>query len=258
MKSSCGILFCGSTPVANIVVLILNVIHVSTQTSLLPFHTYVLADDQGSFDLYGIVPVMRDEAKNHAPLAEWDDADLVEAMATGDTDAMAELYDRFSRPVFSFALRILEDRHHAEELLQEVFFRAWRQGDKFSARRGSFISWLLSITHNMAIDEIRKRNRRPKRADSDDPVLLMDSLVDDGPTVEDQAVQATIRAHIRTAMDSLPEPQRTAIDLAYFQGLTQREIAHMQGEPLGTIKTRLRLGVRKLREHLADQGVDTL
>lgn len=199
---------------------------------------------------------MREEAKTHAQLAEWDDADLVKAMATGSTDAMAELYDRYSRPVFSFALRMLEDRHHAEELLQEVFFRAWRQGDRFSSRRGSFISWLLSITHNMAIDEIRKRNRRPKRADSDDPVLLLDSLVDNGPSVEHQAVQATIHAEIREAMAALPDAQRTAIDLAYFHGLTQREIADMQDEPLGTIKTRLRLGIQKLREHLADQGVE--
>lgn len=201
---------------------------------------------------------MRDEANTPAPLAEWDDADLVEAMATGNTHAMAELYDRYSRPVFSFALRMLDDRQHAEELLQEVFFRAWRQGDKFSDRRGSFISWLLSITHNMAIDEIRKQNRRPKRADSDDPVLLLDSLEDGAPAVEDQAVQATVHLQVREAMDALPEPQRTAIELAYFQGLTQREIADMQGEPLGTIKTRLRLGVRRLREHLADQGVDNL
>ncbi|HWV24794.1 MAG TPA: sigma-70 family RNA polymerase sigma factor [Thermomicrobiales bacterium] len=201
---------------------------------------------------------MRDESNTSPPLTEWDDADLVRAMATGNTHAMAELYDRYSRPVFSFALRLLEDRHHAEELLQEVFFRAWRQGDKFSDRRGSFISWLLSITHNMAIDEIRKQNRRPKRVGSDDPVMLLNSLEDDAPAVEDQAVQATIHAQVRNAMDALPEPQRMAIELAYFQGMTQREIAEIQGEPLGTIKTRLRLGVRKLREHLADQGVENL
>jgi RNA polymerase sigma-70 factor (ECF subfamily) len=177
-------------------------------------------------------------------------------MAAGDAGAMEELYERYSRPVFSFALRMLGDRMLAEELLQEVFFRAWNHGHKFSDRRGSFITWLLSITHNMAIDEIRKQNRRPKRADSADPVLLLDSMTDDGPSVEDQAVMQTVRDQITSAMATLPENQRTAIELAYFGGLTQREIAEQQGEPLGTVKTRMRLAIRKLREHLDDQGVD--
>jgi RNA polymerase sigma-70 factor (ECF subfamily) len=189
-------------------------------------------------------------------LADLDERELVESMATGDTRAMEELYERYSRPVFSFALRMLSDRMLAEELVQEVFFRAWNHGHKFSDRRGTFITWLLSITHNMAIDEIRKQNRRPKRADSADPVLLLDNMTEDGPPVEDQAVMGTVRDQITAAMASLPENQRSAIELAYFEGLTQREIAERQGEPLGTIKTRMRLAIRKLREHLDDQGVD--
>lgn len=199
---------------------------------------------------------MHKDERNDAILAELEDFELVDAMTNGNTQAVEELYDRYSRPVFSFALRLLGGDHmQAEELLQEVFFRAWRQGHRFSDQRGSFITWLLSITHNLAIDEIRKQNRRPKRADSADPVLLLNNMTDGLPSVEDQAVLLTVRDQIVAAMATLPESQRSAIELAYFHGLTQREIAEQQGEPLGTIKTRMRLGMRKLREYLDDQGV---
>ena len=198
---------------------------------------------------------MREADRHEVSFEEMDDPELVDAMAAGDARAMEVLYDRYSRPVFSFALRMLGDRMLAEELLQEVFFRAWNHGQKYSDRRGTFITWLLSITHNMAIDEIRKQNRRPKRADSADPVLLLDNITDESVPVEDQAVMRTVRDQITAAMATLPDAQRRAIELAYFDGLTQREIAERQGEPLGTVKTRMRLAIRKLREHLADQGV---
>lgn len=202
--------------------------------------------------------MMQGEKHDAVSLAELGDTELVDAMASGDTRAMEILYDRYSRPVFSFALRMLGDHMLAEELLQEVFLRAWNHGEKFSDRRGTFITWLLSITHNMAIDEIRKQNRRPKRADSADPVLLLDNITDESTSVEDQAVMRTLRDQITTAMALLPEAQRSAVELAYFDGLTQREIAERQGEPLGTVKTRMRLAMRKLREHLDDQGVDQI
>lgn len=198
---------------------------------------------------------MDQEKRRDVIFTELEDSELVDAMAAGNAGAVEELYDRYSRPVFSFALRLLGDRMQAEELLQEVFFRAWRQGHRFSDQRGSFITWLLSITHNLAIDEIRKQNRRPKRAESADPVLLLNNMTDGLPSVEDQAVLITVRDQIIAAMANLPESQRSTIELAYFHGLTQREIAEQQGEPLGTIKTRMRLGMRKLREYLDDQGV---
>lgn len=199
---------------------------------------------------------MREDQRDLVSLAELADPELVDAMAAGDTRAMDVLYDRYSRAVFSFALRLLGDRAIAEELLQEVFFRSWRQARKFSEGKGTFITWLLSITHNMAIDEIRKQNRRPQRSDSADPVLLLANMTDGAASVEDQAVFQTVRDQIATAMASLPEAQRSAVELAYFGGLTQREIAELQGEPLGTVKTRMRLAIRKLRKHLDDQGVE--
>ncbi|MEJ7838375.1 MAG: sigma-70 family RNA polymerase sigma factor [Thermomicrobiales bacterium] len=199
---------------------------------------------------------------NHSPgtdselLNDLTDADLVTRVAEGSAEALEVLYERYSRVVLSFAFRILGDRASAEELLQEVFLRTWRQASNFSQLKGSFVTWLLSITHNMAIDEIRKRNRRPKRAESEDPLLMLANMRDTDTPVADRAVLSTLRTEIVAALEKLPVAQRTAIELAYFQGLTQREIAEQVGEPLGTIKTRMRLGMRKLRDLLSDYGVE--
>lgn len=186
---------------------------------------------------------------------ELSDVDLIGRAAEGDARALEILYDRYSRVVFSFALRIVQDQLLAEELLQEVFFRAWQQGGSFRASKGTFLTWLLSITHNMAIDEIRKRRRRPQRSDSDDPELVLAGVADTGISVEDEVWLGTLRERIARALDSLPGPQREAIELAYFRGMTQREIADALGEPLGTIKTRMRLGMQKLRDQLEGNEV---
>ena len=178
------------------------------------------------------------------------DVDLIGQASQGDPRALEVLYDRYSRVVFSFALRIVNDQQIAEELLQEVFFRAWQQGGSFRASKGTFLTWLLSITHNMAIDEVRKRKRRPQRSDSDDPDLVLAAVADSGPSVEDEVWSRAVRERIARAMDTLPNAQREAIELAYFRGMTHREIADTLGEPLGTIKTRMRLGMQKLRDQL--------
>jgi RNA polymerase sigma-70 factor (ECF subfamily) len=166
------------------------------------------------------------------------------------------LYERYSRVVYSFALRILGDQQLAEELLQEVFFRAWRQGSAFQASRGTFITWLLSITHNMAIDEVRKRRRRPQKAESEDSEAVLAGVADKGQSVEDQVWVVALRGTISGAMEQLPLAQRQVIELAYYQGLTQREIAENLSEPLGTIKTRMRLGMQKLRDFLEEHEVE--
>ena len=181
------------------------------------------------------------------------DADLISRVADGDARALEVLYDRYSRVVYSFALRIVGDPQLAEELLQEVFFRAWQQGGAFRETRGAFVTWLLSITHNMAIDEVRKRRRRPQKADSEDPETVLAAVPDTRQDVEDEVWLSSLRSTIEGALTQLPAAQRTAIELAYFGGLTQREIADRLGEPLGTIKTRMRLGIQKLREQLGEQ-----
>ncbi|HWK80953.1 MAG TPA: sigma-70 family RNA polymerase sigma factor [Thermomicrobiales bacterium] len=184
-----------------------------------------------------------------------EDAALVALMAAQDSRALETLYERHARIVFSFALRIVGDPASAEEIVQEAFFRSWQQATRFTEGRGTYVTWLLSITHNLAIDEIRKRQRRPQRADSADPVLLLTNLNDPGLSVEDRAMQGSWRDEIETALKAIPDAQREPIELAYFSGLTQREIADQLGEPLGTIKTRMRLGMRKLRETLEQREV---
>lgn len=187
------------------------------------------------------------EARVHLEAA--DDASLVARLAAGDALALEALYDRYNRVVYSFAIRMLADVSSAEELTQEVFLRLWRQGGSYQQGRGAFLTWLLSITHNMAIDEIRRRKRRPliQDGDEDDALYLIPDLKSD---VEAEAWLSSLQTLVRDALAEIPEPQRLAIELAYFQGLTQREIADRLGEPLGTIKTRMRLGLLKMRDRL--------
>lgn len=174
-------------------------------------------------------------------------------MAEGDIDALDVLYDRYSRAVYSFAARIVGDRLLAEEVLQEVFTRSWQQAGRFELARGSYASWLLSITHNLAIDEVRKRQRRPQRADMIDATTILQGQADTAADVEEAAEASELRERIHEVMEMLPESQRVVIELAYFQGLTQREIAALLNEPLGTVKTRMRLGMQKLKEFLGTQ-----
>jgi RNA polymerase sigma-70 factor, ECF subfamily len=174
-------------------------------------------------------------------------------MSDGDVSALEELYNRYARAVYSFAVRIVGDGLVAEEILQEAFTRAWQQAGRFELARGSFASWLLSITHNLAIDELRKRQRRPQRASSVDITDVLRGEVDTTADVEEAAEMSELRVRIRAAMDQLPKPQQRVIELAYFEGLTQREISAALNEPLGTVKTRMRLAMQKLKDYLATE-----
>jgi RNA polymerase sigma-70 factor (ECF subfamily) len=181
------------------------------------------------------------------------DTELVVRASEGDAAALEVLYDRYSRVVYSFALRIVGDPQLAEEILQEVFIRAWLQGGTFRESKGAFVTWLLSITHNLSIDELRRRRRRPQKADNEEPETILAGVADDRQDVESEVWIASLRGTISTALAKLPPAQRETIELAYFQGLTQREIADRTGEPLGTVRTRMRLGIQKLRDLLSDQ-----
>jgi RNA polymerase sigma-70 factor (ECF subfamily) len=191
-------------------------------------------------------------------VADLSDAELIELVANGEARALEVLYDRYSRVVYSFALRIVGDSQLAEEILQEVFFRVWQQGSGFQSNRGSLITWLLSITHNLAIDEVRKRNRRPQKADSEDPELVLGGMADESTDIEQEVWLSGVRTAIVEALDRVPKEQRVVIELAYFRGLTQREIAETLGQPLGTVKTRMRLGLQKLREQLGNSELEMM
>jgi RNA polymerase sigma-70 factor, ECF subfamily len=188
-----------------------------------------------------------------ADLQDLPDDQLVARMTEGDVDALDVLYDRYARAVFSFAVRIVRDGRIAEEVLQEAFMRTWQQSGRFELNRGNYASWLLSITHNLAIDEVRKSQRRPQKADMVDITDVLRSEVDTTVNIEEAAEATELRETIRTAMSQLPDAQRRTIELAYFEGLSQREIAAFLNEPLGTIKTRMRLGMQKLKDVLSQQ-----
>lgn len=195
------------------------------------------------------LPTLRRVSDPVTPV-ETSDAELVHRVSLGDTAALEALYNRYARVVYSFAMRIVSDPMLAEEILQEVFVRTWRQADRFQRSRGNFGSWLLSITHNLAIDEIRKRQRRPQKSDSVDVSDALFGLVDEATNVEEAAQAGALRVRIKTALLALPDAQREAVELAFFGGMSQREISAHLDTPLGTIKTRMRLGLKKLRQEL--------
>ena len=192
---------------------------------------------------------MTGPADDDARAARRHDADMVARVAAHDAGALAELYDRYSRPVYSYLYRVCGDPQTAEELLQEVFFRVWRQATTFDGSRGAFVSWVMSIAHNLAIDEVRRVGRRP-RAGTDDPERVLSQVVDRDPPPDEMAWLSDLRRQMRTAIDQISPPQRDVIELAYFSGLTQREISQRLGIPMGTVKTRTRLGLLRLRERL--------
>lgn len=179
------------------------------------------------------------------------------AVAVGDQAAFGIVYDRYADLVYSTAYRVLSDKGLAEDAAQDVFVRLWNRPETFVPSRGRFLSWLLSVTRNRAVDEIRSRGRRVRReAPGFDPV-------DDGGAIHDEhaeAVDPLYRAElkekqvaVRRALQQLPGEQKRVLEMAYFGGLTQHEIALELHEPLGTVKTRIRLGMQKLRHALEDQ-----
>ena len=179
------------------------------------------------------------------------DEEIIIRLRNGESWAMAVLYDRYARLVFSLALRILNDRGAAEETVQEVFVKVWKRSREFDAKRGKFSSWLTGIAHNHAIDEMRRRRVRPSASENDDDA--MDTVLDEGPAPLDLALQSLERRRIVDALKVIPADQRRAIEMAYFEGLTQQEISDKLGQPLGTVKTRMRLGMQKLKTLLEER-----
>ncbi len=177
------------------------------------------------------------------------DADrlIVERMAQGDAAALAELYDRHGRAVYSLALRMLSDHGEAEDLAQDVFALAWRNAARYDASRGVVAAWLLVTTRTRAIDRLRGRRVRPGKASEDD-VRRLESIPDASPSVEMIAADRQMAGRVRHALGILPAEQRLALELAYFEGLSHSEIGERTGTPLGTIKTRIRTGLARLRQ----------
>ena len=178
---------------------------------------------------------------------------LITRVAAGDRHAFELLYDRYAATVFGVAMKMLADRDAAEDAVQEIFWRVWRRAGSFDHSR-AFAPWLFGIAHNYCIDELRRRKVRPQPVYEDDEHPVLSDIPDD-VDVGEAAVLADQRAIVRAALDRLPEEQRQALLLAYFGGLTQQEIAARLGNPLGTVKTRMRLGLLKLRALLQGQAL---
>ena len=177
------------------------------------------------------------------------DADLVRRVTAGDRGAIEDLYERFRRPAFSLARRILADDTLAEDVVQDVFLTVWRDPGAFDSTRGSFSSWLMAMVHHKAVDAVRREEshrRRQSRAE-DDLLLRAPTMTSD---VADEAWTRVVSERVRLALGALPAPQREALTLAYYGGYTQREVAALTNTPLGTVKTRMLAGMRRLKENL--------
>ena len=179
------------------------------------------------------------------------DGQLVELVARKDAGALEALYERYGRPAYSLARRILTEEMLAQDVVQEVFLSLWREAGRFDAGRGTVATYLLSMTHHRSVDVVRREESLRRWRTSDEGLELEP---DPKARVEDQAEASERRAEVRAALKDLPDVQREALLLAYFGGYTQREVAALAGVPLGTVKTRMAAGMRKMKAALRDAG----
>ena len=182
------------------------------------------------------------------------DEDLAARVVEGDAAALEELYDRYVRQCYGLAARIVGDGALAEEIVQETFLKLWAQPENYSRARGRFISWLLSVVHHRSIDELRRRSRSEVHLDG----LGIDPFAgraDESAGPGEQVWLAQLRDSVRSTLSGLPANQREPIELAFFRGLTHTQIAAVLGQPLGTIKTRIRLGMQAMRVALKESGI---
>jgi RNA polymerase sigma-70 factor (ECF subfamily) len=179
------------------------------------------------------------------------DAGLLERVARGDKQAFSELYDRFSGPLYGAALRILRDPAEAQDVVHDAFITLWGKAGTFDTARGNAFSWAVTLVRNRAIDRVRMRRRRAELLEASAPDDLGYGENPTGPSGEESAALGDDARAIRAAVATLPVEQQRALELAFFGGLTQEEIARKLSEPLGTVKARIRRGLLKLRDSLA-------
>lgn len=181
----------------------------------------------------------RQGAHGAPPESNVEDSDLLAQLQKGDQAAMATLYDRYSKLVYSVALRVMRDPPAAEDVLQEIFMQVWRSPDSFVATKGSLGGWLAVVARNRSIDVLRRR--RPSDSIDDMPLASPFNLAD-------EAERNGMMERARTAIEALPHEQRKTLEMAFFDGMTHSEIAESTGSPLGTVKTRIRSALMSLRK----------
>lgn len=188
--------------------------------------------------------------------ADLNDEELMARVAAGDSSALEMLYDRYAPAVLGVVMRILQNRSLAEEVLQETFWRIWDKAQSFHSERGSFTSWLFSIARRQAIDVTRRQKVRPQAARDETEENQMNLMPDADNRVDEAAWLAIQRQQVKSALSLLTPEQYEVISLAYYHGLTRKEIAETTGNPLGTVHTRARLGLIKLKSVLEAQGME--
>jgi RNA polymerase sigma-70 factor, ECF subfamily len=175
------------------------------------------------------------------------DEELLSAVGGGDDRALAELYDRFGRIAYGLAFRVLRDKALAEDAVQEAFLAVWRTADAYRRERAKPATWILTLVHRRAVDLVRREDRR-----RGEPLEESAEAEATGPTVPEEADLRERRAAVQTALRRLPDDQRQALELAYYGGYTQSELAERLGVPLGTVKSRMFTGLKQLRNLLAE------
>lgn len=212
---------------------------------------YAAAEDASRTHPPRVVVRMTELGTNPSPDdRQKDDARLVQRMAQGDKTAFAEIYDRFSRPLYATAMRIVNDAAEAQDVVHDVFITLWEKATTFEVERGSAFGWAVTLVRNRAIDRVRMRRRRSELLAASAPADL--GYEENAPgTGADESAALGDQAHVvRAAVATLPLEQKRVLELAFFSGLTQQEIAERISEPLGTVKARIRRGLLKLRDSL--------
>lgn len=184
-----------------------------------------------------------------------EDEALIARVAAGDDRALEALYDRYTRIVYSMAYRVLSSAELAEDIVQETFWRVWRRSSTYQVGRGQVMSWIFGIAHNLAIDELRRQRVRPSPVYETPERPILSEIEDQQSDVLGSALEQERRQLINEALGEIPDEQREVLELAYFSGLSQSEIADQLQKPIGTIKTRARLGLQKLRDILSARGL---
>lgn len=182
-----------------------------------------------------------------------EDQELINRLRKGDKSAFREIYARYSQVVFNLALRMLRSREEAEEVVQEIFLQVWNKADSYDSQRGAISTWIVNIARSRSIDKLRTLGYRGQTTELNEE--RVNSKSDFSRIIEDREESRKI---IREALDSLPDNQRIAIEMVFFEGLTHIEAAERLNEPVGTIKTRIRLGVAKLKEKISPYIGDLL
>jgi RNA polymerase sigma-70 factor, ECF subfamily len=194
-------------------------------------------------------PSERAQSYSSENVSNADDVALIRRMVEADETALGALYDRWARSLYSLVLHLLRDPDEAEDVVEETFWQAWRKANSYEPARGAVSTWLLTIGRRKALDRLRAKKRHKEDPIGNDRTFA--DIASPSPDPSENVEGSELREHVRAALRELPAEQREVLELGYFNGLSQTEIADATGQPLGTVKTRMRLAMQKLREPLS-------